>query len=653
MPKQKVYFNEFNVIMDKAAYLPIASGLLYAYARKSEIIRTNYEFMPFLFLRGDISEIAASYDNPSVASFSTSMWNEQLNLRLAKQIKRCFPGCLIIFGGPQVPHDSEYYFRQYPFIDITVRGDGEKVFSALLERFVGSSDFSGIPNISWRNPANRACVQNKTASSGAASLDSYPSPYLEGLFDYLLLNSGDMSFQAIIETNRGCPFNCSYCVWGKGGLNKKLRYHTLSRVTKEIEWCGKHRIKYIFNADSNFGINKRDMGIARALRDTKKKYGYPEKFRACFSKNSDAEIFKIGDLLFENDLTKGVTLSFQSMDKEVIRNVGRHNIKLSTYKTLLEKFNDKNIPVYTELIAGLPGENFETWVKGIEEILEAGLRGQLFIYCCEVYPNTELSQRDYQRKFGIRTQRIILTETHGVVRTDSSVPEYQDIIVATKSMPLSDWRRMMVVSWMAMLLHSLKMGNFILLYLFHRFGIKFTGLIGYICENKLPADCSILREELAGYDRQLTRMLAGNGRCVTLPSYGNVYWDVEEASFLRISEKIDDFYNQLTSLLLDFLFKSGVNCNIAELTEVIQYQRMRMPTLDPDVLTEREFSFDFPEYFSRCIKPGKASLKASRQKMKIFPKDYAHDKAGYARKVIMWGRKSNSILLDSKWTTTK
>ena len=79
-----------------------------------------------------------------------------------------------------------------------------------------------------------------------------------------------MEFQSIIETNRGCPFQCTYCYWGKGGLNRKYRHHSLERVSKELEWCAQNKIRYVFSADSNFGMHNRDMEIAKNLVELKK-----------------------------------------------------------------------------------------------------------------------------------------------------------------------------------------------------------------------------------------------------------------------------------------------------------------------------------------------------------------------------------------------
>ena len=293
-PKRRVYFNEFNVLMEGTAYLPLVSGLLRCYAETKPALRERYEFMPFLFYRDRVDSILARYENPSVAAFSSSMWNEQINLRVAAEVKRRFPACLVVFGGANVPHHPEAYFREHPFIDVAVKGEGEEAFAEILERALTSRDFSGILNVAFRHPESGACVVNGGQRPQPRDLDVYPSPYLEGVFEPLMAEwSSQMRFQSIIETNRGCPFLCTFCFWGQGGLSTKYRFHSLERVKAIIGWCAEHRIEYVFNADSNFGMHPRDYQIAEFLLEAKRRHGYPDKFRTCFGKNTDERIFKV------------------------------------------------------------------------------------------------------------------------------------------------------------------------------------------------------------------------------------------------------------------------------------------------------------------------------------------------------------------------
>ena len=107
-----------------------------------------------------------------------------------------------------------------------------------------------------------------------------------------------------------------------------------------------------------------------------------------------------------------MTLARQSNNVEVLKNIKRDNIKLSSYATLQEKFNKLNVPIYAEMILGLPGETYTSWKLGIEKLLTTGLNNQLYIYQAEVYPNTELGSEEYQKKYLIKKNKIKLNQIH-------------------------------------------------------------------------------------------------------------------------------------------------------------------------------------------------------------------------------------------------
>ncbi len=306
MERQRVYFNEYNVLMDNTIYLPLVSGLLQSYAKTIPAVQQNYYFMPFIFIRDDPDNIIKNYKNPAVAVFSVSMWNINLSLEVARMVKKKFPRCLIVFGGPSAPFNAESFFRLYPFIDLTARGGGEHAFVDILLRFLESKNFENILGISYSNHKAEVCIRNKEERQLPKNLDIYPSPYLEEAYEYLF--EKDINFQAIIETNRGCPYRCSYCFWGQGGLSKLFRFFSLERIKRIIEWCGQHKIKYVFCADSNFGIFKRDLEIAHYFAEAKCNFGFPEKFRACCAKNAEDTVYEIGKLLHKYEMQKGVTL---------------------------------------------------------------------------------------------------------------------------------------------------------------------------------------------------------------------------------------------------------------------------------------------------------------------------------------------------------
>ena len=578
---KNVVFNEFNIAMGDLCYLPLVSGLLRASAETSEVVKQNYVFAPFLYRINAVDTILSKYDAPNVAAFSLSMWNEQLSLTVAREVKGTWPDCLVVFGGAQVPHHPLEYMAKYEYVDICVRGEGEDAFAEILERFTRTDDFSGIAGVTWRGG------ENAGERPFQRELDRHPSPYLEGLYDDLV-ETGD--FQCIIETNRGCPFPCSFCFWGRGGLSRKYKYYGLDRVKAELDWCAEHKIRYLFNADSNFGMNKRDEEIADYLVDLKKRTGYPEKFRTCFGKNTDDKIFKIGALFHQHGLEKGITLARQSNDPTVLKNIKRDNISMETYRNLQARFNATGVPIYSEMIIGLPGETRETWKRGIDELLRAGLKNQLFMYFAQILPNTDMADPEYRKQFGIESRFIELNEIHGSIRHSDLVTEYEEIVIRTNSMSTEDWREMAVFSWMTMLMHSLKLGYFVMEWLFEERGVPH---VDFIDRMVVASGDGPIANLVKGFNAKLDDMLAGKGRgCIAC---GEIYWDVEEAAFIDAMSDADAFYNDMRRVV-----------DVPD--RVIDYQQSRIPTAEM----------------------------------------YGGNVEEWARKTILWGRKSGTMLVPER-----
>ncbi len=660
--KRRVYFNEYNVRMGGFSYLPLVSGLLRSYAETVPIIREHYEFMPFIYAMDRPANILAHYTQPpDIACFSSVMWNEQLNYHIAERVKSEYPNCLIVFGGPNVPmppqHDIEAWMRTYRFVDVAVRAEGEEPFVDILSRVLAGESLDGVSGVAFRDSTdpNRICFDD-TERPFAREMSQYPSPYLEGLYDDLLeeAKTRGHQFQAIVETNRGCPFPCTFCYWGRGGLSRKFRYRDMERVQAEIDWMGRNEIKYVFNADSNFGMNKRDLEIAEFIVATKKKYGYPEKFRTCFGKNTDEKIFEIGALFHANQLEKGITLARQSNDPTALDNIRRSNIKMTTYVNLQKQFNDYEIPVYGELILGLPGETKESWRRGVDELLEAGTRNQLFIYRCQVLPNTEMAEDEYRRKFGLKTRVIKLAEIHGQERPPDFVQEYEEIVIQTNSMPFEDWRDSLRFSFVLMLFHSLKLAYYPLILLLDTYGIKMSAFIHFVAQRQFQSKAKMLSQELDFYNALMARMVDdGEHGGSILPDYGDLYWDVEEASFLRLTKDVDRFYSELGDVVHDFLDFKGIEYhNDRELlAQAMLYQKLRIPQQKSLEGRAEKVMFDWnlPEYFEKRFSSHRVPLQSVATWMTTQPVDWQGDLKRFAQASILWGRKSGTMLVPHEY----
>ncbi len=652
---KRVYFNEYNVRMGAFSYLPLVSGLLRAYGETFSEIKANYWFMPFIYYMDDPRKILEQYvEPPDVAAFSSVMWNEQLNYHIARSIKEKYPDCLIVFGGPNVPmppqHSIADWMKEHTYVDVAVRAEGEEAFADILKRLLASRDFRDIPGTACRDQDGEIhfCGVERPFRR---ELSEYPSPYLLGLYDDLMKWGKERGhqFQAIVETNRGCPFPCTFCYWGKGGLSRKFKFKDMEKVYAEIEWMGKNRIPYVFNADSNFGMSNRDREIAEHIVATKDRYGFPDKFRTCFGKNTDEKIFEIGVLFHSHQLEKGITLARQSNDIQTLTNIRRNNIKMSTYVNLQKQFNGKGIPVYAELILGLPGETAESWRRGVDELLEAGTSNQLFIYLCQVFNNTEMAEAPYRERFGITTRRIKLAEIHGQIRPADWVPEYEHVVISTHSMPLEDWKRSLRFSYVLMLFHSLKVAYFMMIFMLDKWGIKMSEFIEYVAQRKFDLNrAPALARELDHYDQIVKRMLEeGEHRGTMMRDYGDFYWDVEEASFLRISQDLDGFYDQFGRVVLEFLKQRNVEAapEMDQIMEALEYQKARIPS--PQFKPEQRLVFksNFPEYFEKRFGTDPIPLERKPQWLNLHPVPWNGDLRRFAKESILWGRKSGTMMV--------
>ncbi len=415
-------------------------------------------------------------------------------MALAARVRQENEHCLIIVGGPQVPDEAVNFLKEQTAIDIAIHGEGEETFRQILLAFLQNKSFNSVRGLSYRDR-----VTGKIVSTGGrpeiTHLEDIPSPYLTGTFNGLMAND-KVDWVASWETNRGCPFSCAYCYWGR--RSKKVRRFALDRLYKEIEWFGKNKISLVFGCDANFGILHRDLALVKKLAETKKKYGYPPTFRVCNTKNSNDIVFSVEEILHESHMAKGISLSFQSLSPEVLHNINRKNIKLDLFHELQTRYLEAGMSTYTEMIIALPGETYETFIRGLNTLLENGQHSQVHLYNCTVLVNSEMGGHDYLKKYGIKTVEIPIFQQHVTPDTsDHHVIEYEKIVVATDAMPLNDWRRAYEFAWAVLCFHYLGIFQMITVFLYGQYRISYSFFYEALIRFGKDYPQSIIGRELA------------------------------------------------------------------------------------------------------------------------------------------------------------
>ena len=442
-------------------YYPYSVGVVWAYATTQPGIVENYQLGGLYSVKEPIEQLVDRMVDPAVVGLSSYVWNVAYNEALAKEIKRRYPECKLIIGGAETPNKSENFFADKPYVDYLIHQEGEISFTGLLQSFVGLKDEETVPGIS----INR---NGKTLMTGPSQrimdLSEVPSPYTMGLFDHLDEMYPGKIWNAVIETNRGCPFMCTFCDWG-GTTFSKVKKFGLERIQEELDWMGRNKIEMLTNTDANFGIFKdRDMEITDMLIATKKKYGFPVLFDTNWSKNATVQLVDMAVKLMESDMMRRFTMALQSTNQDVLKNIKRVNLKEEAMTKVAETAFANDMSVNTELIIGLPGETWESWTQGLCDLLSRDIIVEA--YPVTILQNSEMNEPGYKEKHGI-TQVTLKSYFSNIV------DEYQETLTGTKDLPEEQMKKLWLWTWYTSMMDANGFTQIVTRYLNKRHGMQF------------------------------------------------------------------------------------------------------------------------------------------------------------------------------------
>ncbi len=628
---KNVYFVQVGFGFDGSVYLPYGVGTLLANCRRYEEITREYAFPDIVFFREKLADAMEKLREPYLVAFSCSVWNMEYNKALAARIKEKYPDCLVSFGGHSVRADGSL-LRELPQVDILNFGEGEEVFAQLLIA-LSKGDITGVPSIAYRSAAGEVVC---TPRAPLCDLNALPSPYLTGVFDPLLERYPEFEFLSVLETNRGCPYNCAYCDWV---TDKRMRFFPMERVKAEIRWLGEHKIAYCFCGDSNFGMFERDVEIAEYLVATKRELGYPEVFRPCYEKNSADRVFQICSILNREGMDKGATLAYQTLSEEALRNIGRKNLTMEHFSGLVKRYNEAGIPAYSELILGLPGETLESFCRGICRLLESGQHNSLSVYHCEMLPNAEMSDPAYIEKYGINVIKVGFNHIHSAPERDEEVPEYSYLIRSTDSLSPEDWVRANLFSVCVQCFHALGILRYFAIYLYTEQGVSYydfyKDLLAYIMDGS-----GMLHDLWMQFREKYESNLSGEWNYHN-PAFGHVTWFFEEGAFLEIVRD----YAAAEALLEPFLKRYPLPEDLYGDLGRYQAFMLRKPG---ETAHAETFAYDLHSYFERILKGEYVPLKKEKNTLLVTPKTVYTDFFEYAKETVWYGRRRGASVYGRK-----
>lgn len=335
-----------------------------------------------------------------VYGFSVHIWNKPFVFRLVRMLKSLRPEAIIVLGGPEVAFDAERIFGELPEISYIVQGEGELVFSELLEALA-----SGKPVPAHVAYVDEDGVQLNGGTTVIDDLGALPFPYPD-------LEQIKAEHKIVYyEATRGCPFNCSYCL---SGISRSVRKRPLELVLRDMDRfiaAGVPLVKFVdrtYNLDEQYFL---PMMRYLAAADT----------NATFHFEIKADILSEAVLGFFATAPKNrfqLEIGIQSTHKPTLNAINRQDNweRLSDNVKRLLSFG--NMHIHVDLIAGLPYEDLQQFGQSFNDVY--GLHAHMLqLGFLKVLPGTQMNREKAE---------------HGLVYM--AEPPYE--ILATKYMPYED-----------------------------------------------------------------------------------------------------------------------------------------------------------------------------------------------------------------------
>lgn len=385
---------------------------------------------------------------PDIIGLSNFVWNSELSLAFARRLKELSPKTLIVMGGANYalePKKQETFLRLHPEIDFYVVHEGEIAFVGMLKALIASN----MDREKVRGKLSSVHSLDKSGNLIPApseverikDLNQIPSPYTTGKFDQFF----DGRLWPLIQTKRGCPFQCTFCVEGISYYSTIGRF-LVNSVQAEIDYIGQKMAVVkskggrndLYIADSNFGMYQEDLETAKALARSRQLYGWPDHINATPGKNKKERVLEAARIVEGSLVLSG---SVQSLSESVLNNIKRRNISVEELMALAKEADNIDANSYCEVILGLPGETRESHFATLRTVVTAGFN-KVIPYQLMILGGSELGNDETIEKYGMKLRFRVLPRAFGsydVCGKKVIAADIEEICVATNTMSYEEY----------------------------------------------------------------------------------------------------------------------------------------------------------------------------------------------------------------------
>jgi len=466
MQRKTVLISEPNAADTPAHFLPYIWSILKSHWERHGD-RDAYQWLDPIFHNDTPDVLLRPYqDRPiDVLGLSCYTWNWRIQCEIAQRVKARNRNTLVIAGGPHPDYKDKHFFHKYPYIDLVAVKDGESTLTTVLAKLLQNDRaFSSVGGL-YVPGADRVPVS--TGPAVVPSVFDY-SPYQDQAAYYERLLQSNTVFHATWETNRGCPFSCSFCDWGSSTMSKVRRFD-MQRVEADLEWLARNRIVMLFLADANFGIFERDLEIARCLNRLRNKYGYPKYLTYTASKNHPERAIAIAREFAQTGVCPTHSLSIQHTNTEVLDATDRTNISSLKQIEAAKALMRSRIPIDVQVILGIPGDTLQKWKTCLTDLMEWGIHEEYYTFFYHLLPNAPAGEKSFIERWQVGTiERTTFSDPRRPLektRLDRLRNTQGRLIVESKSYSRNDWLEMATVAALIKALHNASLTRLIAIYL--------------------------------------------------------------------------------------------------------------------------------------------------------------------------------------------
>jgi len=212
-------------------------------------------------VRETVTRLVEEFE-PAVVGLSIMTFQRKTAMKIADLVRSLRPGVRIVVGGYDPSLAAHAYMgSREGVVDFIVRGEGELTLRELLRALESGTDYCHIKGLSYRTDAGFVHNEDQRISSlddGNIRLPDRSARVLKG---YTLMGRQ----VDVIETSRGCTFDCSFCsIIEMRGRN--FNKFSFERVLADIRDACAHGARSLFIVDDNITLNiKRFEALCRAI----------------------------------------------------------------------------------------------------------------------------------------------------------------------------------------------------------------------------------------------------------------------------------------------------------------------------------------------------------------------------------------------------